>query len=320
VIPCPECKRHLRESELRCLFCGADVKAANVDAGSRSFGAFVIAAFVCLGSSACAKDPSADGNTTTTNTTVDDSSDTGMTSETTATDTDDETTNTTTPSGSFYAPPDDFTPSLGCDPWVQDCPEGEKCVPYSSTGGNWDANKCVPVTGSGSPGDACTYGGTVEATDDCDGTSICWDVMLVDDQPIGTCTPFCTGLPDAPSCGPDTTCLIGYEGSVNVCINLCDPLAQDCGAGLGCYWEGEAFVCVATPGELELGDACEFINDCPPGGFCAAAAQLPACAGDGCCTAYCSIVGADCPAGTECVPFFEEPVAGFEDLGICALP
>src|SRR5262245_54015313 len=61
-----------------------------------------------------------------------------------------------------------------CDPFAMDCPDAEKCVPFSSTGTNWDANHCVPVTGTSAAGEPCTYGGVVEATDDCDANTICW--------------------------------------------------------------------------------------------------------------------------------------------------
>ena len=35
----------------------------------------------------------------------------------------------------FGPPPSDLSPPPECHPISQDCPEGEKCVPYSSTGG-----------------------------------------------------------------------------------------------------------------------------------------------------------------------------------------
>src|SRR5690606_4445407 len=89
----------------------------------------------------------------------------------------DGTTSQTTGVTTNFVPDDDFAGVTSeCDPFMQDCPDGEKCVPYGSTGGNWDANKCVAVTGSGAAGDPCTYGGTSEATDDCDDNTHCWDV------------------------------------------------------------------------------------------------------------------------------------------------
>src|SRR5262245_45731356 len=60
-----------------------------------------------------------------------------------------------------FVPMTDVSAVAECDPFAQDCPEGEKCVAYGSTGGELDANKCVPITGSGMPGDPCIYGGNV---------------------------------------------------------------------------------------------------------------------------------------------------------------
>ena len=224
-----------------------------------------------------------------------------------------------------FVPTDgDFGAPSECDPFMQDCPDGEKCVPYGSTGGNWDADKCVPVTGSGVPGDPCTYGGVVEATDDCDATSHCWDVMDVDGMAVGVCTPFCTGTPDDPICGPGTSCLIANEGSINLCIATCDPLLQDCGPGLACFWANNGFNCIFTTQDIPLGEPCGFINDCAAGLGCLTADVLPNCNGSACCGSWCSVSEmAACPTmGTECAPFFEEGMAppGYEDVGVCILP
>jgi hypothetical protein len=224
----------------------------------------------------------------------------------------------------MFVPDDDFAPPSECDNFVQDCPEGEKCVPYGSTGGNWDAVKCVPVTGDGVAGDSCTYGGVVEATDDCGPDTHCWDVMDVDGMAIGVCTPFCTGTPDDPICGPETSCLIANEGSINLCIATCDPLVQDCSTGLACFWANNGFNCIFTTQDIPLGEPCGFINDCAAGLGCLTAEVLPNCNGSACCGSWCSISeGAACPAmGTECSPFFEEGMAppGYESVGVCIIP
>jgi hypothetical protein len=212
-----------------------------------------------------------------------------------------------------------------CDPFAQDCPDGEKCVPYASDGGNvWNANKCVMVTGDGAVGDTCTWGGIVEATDDCGADSICWDVMDVDGQLLGVCTEYCGGTADDPICPPETSCIIINEGSINLCIVNCDPLLQDCGAGLGCFWANTAFSCIFTAGEIPTGEPCGYINDCAPGNFCTTADALPACNGSACCTPFCDLADPQCGAvaGTECVTFFEEGMSppGYEDVGVCVLP
>ena len=224
---------------------------------------------------------------------------------------------------SGFVPDEDFGAVSECDPFLQDCPEGEKCVPYGSTGGNWDANKCVAVTGSGAAGDTCTYGGVVEATDDCDENTHCWDVMDVDGMAIGVCTEFCTGTADDPVCPPDTSCLIANDGSINMCIQTCDPLLQDCGAGLACFWANNDFNCIFTTQDIPLGEPCGFINDCAPGLGCLSAEVMPNCNGSACCGSFCDLTAADCPQeGTECTEFFEEGMAppGYEDVGVCIIP
>jgi hypothetical protein len=240
---------------------------------------------------------------------------------TTGNDTSD--SNTTNDTSLSFVPDEDFKGVSECDPFAQDCPDGEKCVPYGSTGGNWDANKCVPVTGSGAAGDPCTYGGVVEATDDCDENTHCWDVMDVDGMPVGVCTPFCTGTADDPVCGPGTSCLIANDGSINLCIATCDPLLQDCAAGLACFWANNGFNCIFTTQDIPLGEPCGFINDCTEGLACLTAEVMPDCNGSACCGAFCSLSDPTCmQAGTECAPFFEEGMAppGYEDVGVCIIP
>ena len=268
-----------------------------------------------------------DDNPGDTSTTVNDDVGDGDGDPTTETGSSSESTTDTTSADSAdtlsFVPMDDFAAVSECDPFMQDCPEGEKCVPYGSTGGNWDANKCVPVTGSGAVGDTCTWGGIVEATDDCGADSICWDVMDVDGQLIGVCTPFCTGTADAPVCDPGSSCIIANDGSITLCLGTCDPLLQDCGDGLACFWANTDFNCIFTSQDIPTGEPCGFINDCIAGNFCADAAALPACNGSACCASYCDLTDPVCSVmGTECVSFFEEGMAppGYEDVGVCVLP
>jgi hypothetical protein len=205
---------------------------------------------------------------------------------------------------------------------MQDCAPGEKCVPYGSMGGNWDANKCVPVLGDGLVGEACVYGGVVEATDDCGENSYCWDVMDQNGEQIGTCTEFCQGTPDAPICPDGTSCLQGGNGSIALCVDTCNPLTQECPDGEACFWAGDAFNCVFTTQDIPVGEPCGFVNDCAEGLMCINAANLPNCNGQACCAEFCDL---DCgdgvcsQPGTTCVPFFEMGQApmGDADIGVC---
>lgn len=243
------------------------------------------------------------------------------TSSTTSTST---STSTSTEAG--FVPMND-TPGDGCDSFAQDCPPGEKCVPYSMDGGIWNASKCVPVLGDQQPGEACVWDGFIEATDDCDASSICWNAVEVDGQLIGECAAICTGSPDLPMCPPASSCLLSDDGVIFVCITDCDPLLQDCAEGLGCYWANNEFACIfeAPPG-IATGEPCGFINDCMPGNLCADATSLPSCAGASCCTGFCDVTGGDtgCAAqpGTVCTAFFELGTAppGYDDVGVCTIP
>jgi hypothetical protein len=243
---------------------------------------------------------------------------------TTADPTDDPPDDTTsTNAEATFLPPVDTIVETDCDPFAQDCPEGEKCVPYASNGGWWDDNKCVPVLGAQPAGEPCTYAGRVEATDDCDATSMCWNV---DDEGIGTCHAFCMGTADNPSCPDGFTCPITSDGTINVCIAICDPLLQDCDEGLGCYWANVDFNCISTTQDLPPGAPCGYVNDCAPGNICLDATVLPDCLGSACCSTFCDVnLGpgqCDVLPGTTCVPFWEQGLApdGYEHIGVCIVP
>lgn len=220
-----------------------------------------------------------------------------------------------------FVPDDDFVHE--CDALLQDCPEGEKCVPYSRVGGPWDARKCVLVLGEQAPGEPCTYHGVVAGTDTCDQTGWCWDVMDVDGEPIGTCHQFCNSMSNDPVCPAGQFCADLYSLELALCLPQCNPITQDCGAGLGCYWVDDIFNCVFTTQDIPAGEPCGFINDCAAGSACLAARLFPGCADESCCAAFCDINQGDgqCEAvpGTSCVPFFAEGTAPgpFEHVGVC---
>jgi hypothetical protein len=250
------------------------------------------------------------------------SSETG-TSETSTSDTDTSDTNLTTLG---------FVPNVGdtiglnvCDPLLQDCAPGDKCVPASSTNTYWDKNMCVPVLGEQAAGEPCSYSGPLESTDDCDATSFCWDVQDVDGEAIGTCAAFCTGTPDDPECSGGDQCLEWNCDCIYLCTASCDPLLQGCGEGLACYWGSNGFNCIFTTQDVPPGEPCGFINDCVEGSSCIDTDALPNCGGSACCSPWCELGAGDGPCevvpGTTCVPFFEQGLAplGHEDVGVCLL-
>ena len=266
-------------------------------------------------------DDAADENGTTADTTTDTgtSDEVGTTADTTTTDTTESTTG--------FIIPDIGGGIVSCDPFAQDCPDGEKCVAYASSGGTWDANKCVPVTGDGAEGDPCIYDGADFGTDDCDENTVCWNAINMDGTLVGTCYPFCMGSADDPICENGNICRIVNDGVITVCLPPCDPLLQDCGEGLGCYWSGgsQTFQCIIVAGSgIPTGDPCGFNNDCAPGNFCAAADVLNSCDGSACCAAFCDLNDdpTTCTDGYSCVPFFDMGQAPpmYESLGLCILP
>ncbi|HWB80595.1 MAG TPA: ribulose phosphate epimerase [Nannocystaceae bacterium] len=243
-----------------------------------------------------------------------------------------DTTSVSTTVG-FIQDPDGGSANVECDVWAQDCPEGEKCMPWANDGGgSWNATRCSPLDPApAQPGDECSVEGSgVSGIDNCDLGVMCWDV---DENNMGTCVPFCMGTEANPVCeDPNTSCTIANEGTLILCLPNCDPLLQDCTEGNACYPVDDAFVCGPdASGEMGLfGDACEFINVCDPGLFCANADIVPNCAGaSGCCSSFCDLTDPDatanCPGnagGQECVPWYEEGQAppGFDDVGACGIP
>ncbi|MBL4683879.1 MAG: ribulose phosphate epimerase [Nannocystaceae bacterium] len=219
-----------------------------------------------------------------------------------------------------------------CDLWTQDCPDGEKCMPWASDGGTWNATRCSEIGDApAAVGDEClAEGGGASGLDDCEVGSMCWDVD--NETNLGTCVAMCTGDADNPLCeDPSTTCSIANGGALILCLPECFPLLQDCADGQACYPINDVFACAPdVSGEMgAYGDPCEFINVCDPGTACLdpAAVGEPNCAAaGGCCGAYCDLSGGDdCPGaalGQECTsPYAEGDVPpGYEDTGWCVIP
>jgi hypothetical protein len=229
--------------------------------------------------------------------------------------------------------PDVGSRLYACDHWGQDCPAGEKCVPYTGdTGSPWGSTRCFPVADDPkAPGDACTVvGNAMRGIDDCERGAMCWGVDP--DTNTGTCVELCHGNEGNPVCSnPCDGCAITSEGILNLCLPSCDPLAQDCPGDQACYPVDDRFVCAPdASGEQGLaGDPCAFLNVCDPGTACLAAEMVPGCAGaTGCCAPFCDASVADgCDSllpGTSCVPLFEpgqgpDACLGIGVVGACVI-
>ncbi len=237
--------------------------------------------------------------------------------------------------GGFITPPDGAGVNVECDIWAQDCMAGEKCMPWANDGGSaWNATKCVPINETPAQvGDECMVDGSgVSGIDNCDISSMCYYVDA--ETNVGTCISFCEGSEANPVCQPEYVCSIVNDGVLILCRPECDPLLQDCEpAGSVCLPAAgsERFTCIIDS-SLEMGaagDACEFINACDGGLFCADAAGVPNCQGaTGCCTEFCDLsapdpnMGCSLGNGVECVAWYADGEAppGLESVGACVLP
>jgi hypothetical protein len=258
----------------------------------------------------------------------------GGTSTSGTTAVDPTTGGTTTTAGScegFICPPDGGGGGVKeCDVWTQDCPAGEKCVPWADDGGgSWNATKCEMIPQNpGQEGDPCTYEGSgVSGVDSCDKGLLCW---YFDGMGGGSCIDMCDGSPDAQMCDMGQLCDVSNDGVLILCLNTCDPLITDCPPGQICFaaQSGTDFICdFDASGETgAYGDPCEYINVCDPGHFCADATAVPGCDAAGCCSPYCNLMEPNtCPGadmGQECVPWYPMGMAppGQENIGGCAIP
>ncbi len=233
----------------------------------------------------------------------------------------------------FLQEPDGGGVAVECDVWMQDCPEGEKCMPWANDGGSsWNATRCSEVADNpGQVGDECAVEGSgVSGIDDCDVASMCY---YVDPETgLGSCVGFCEGSPDSPMCEPDFLCSISNNGVLILCRAECDPLLQDCQGSAACLPANgsDGFVCIVdASGEAGApGDPCEFLNSCDPGLFCANADVVPNCKGSGgCCSEFCDLTDPVPDDGCSlmdqmCDAWFEEGAAppDLAHVGACVLP
>ncbi len=220
--------------------------------------------------------------------------------------------------GGFLMPPDGGVVGQ-CDPYQQDCPEGEKCTSFVQTPGQMtvDATKCVPVIGDDLWGEPCER---FEDNDTCAAGFFCM-TDVSGNTGMGSCLEYCSpGVP----CEFGGECFAFNDGVLPVCEVTCDPLLQDCPMGQGCYAAFDNFVC-ALPGAPDGlgndGDTCNTIQSCNPGLICRGGTA--GCPMDGaCCTPVCEVGGPDVcmdPA-EDCVQALEDPPPGLEIVGYCGVP
>jgi len=234
--------------------------------------------------------------------------------------------------GTFIVGPD--LPGVPCNSFTQDCPPGEKCMPYAEDGGgSWNALKCVPVMADPvQVGEVCVVvENGVSGIDNCDVGLMCWDA---DQEGQGYCVALCKGTVEAPICeDPTKTCNVYSEGIPALCLNQCDPLLQDCDPNDVCVVipDKQGFGCAldASGDEGQQHDPCVFANECDSGLHCAEVTAAAECDqnAQGCCEPFCDVTEPDADAncggvGQVCTPLFgdDRPPPDNPNVGYCAVP
>lgn len=223
---------------------------------------------------------------------------------------------------------DDAIVDFECDLWAQDCPPGDKCMPWANDGGDsWNATHCTPVAPDpvGLYEECIVEGNGFSGFDDCDYGLMCWDVDPGTN--VGTCVALCGGDESEPLCADGTACSITNDGALILCLPVCDPLLQDCAPGYGCYGFYDHFSCALdASGRMGgPGSPCEYGNTCDPGLSCVATDLVPGCMSElGCCSPFCDLIDPmpPCLPGQDCTAWYEPGMApaGYENAGVCALP
>jgi hypothetical protein len=241
--PCVRCHRHVRRAATACPFCGVALLDVQAPA-TWALGLAMLAA--------CGGDKMSDDSTSSTTsqtseaqtTTADDTTTTG-TPTTTAPTTTDLTTSgcgtacvdTTEATGFIYGAPD-LGSLLECSIETEDCPDGQKCMPWVSDGSNmWNALKCVPIDPDPvGVGEACVAPGNGQnGEDNCDKHVMCFEV----NGDNGICRAMC----DNGACAPEFNCLSANDGILELCLPACDLQAPMCEPGHTCIPVAAGGVC-----------------------------------------------------------------------------
>ncbi|WAS90268.1 hypothetical protein [Nannocystis punicea] len=264
-------------------------------------------------------------STTTGTTTTAGTPTTGITSTTTGADASSSAASTSD-GGSFLAPPlPDGGGPVDCDVFAQDCPEGQKCAWSSSYE---QGSFCFLLDRDPQQlGEPCTFVpdpeySWISGQDDCDKSLMCWPNG---DGYHGLCVAMCMGSYEQTHCPEGSICTGGRTHWH--CVQVCDPLVQDCPLGFRCSLEYGAydFACIpdSAPPHAGPGEPCTGDLDCAPSLACMSASDVPGCApGSFCCSKICALddPAFDCELpGQTCQDVSDEyggwPAGG----GACAL-
>lgn len=113
------------------------------------------------------------------------------------------------------------------------------------------------------------------------------------------------------------------DEQAEMCVELCDPVEQDCDPGESCLPDGNAFSCQDLEQDgvrLGLHEPCEpGSRVCDPGLVCLPVA-VPGCVGgSACCVSYCDVNRPECSDDLSCVPFLEPGAMCHAEVGACVI-
>ena len=207
----------------------------------------------------------------------------------------------------------------GCSVWLQDCPQGQKCVGWDS--GTEVYTRCVVEAEMPSPvGAPCVFSQDDIYIESCVRDAFCWFRDTTTNT--GVCVPICEGTVIEPLCPPASRCVIfGQYDQLNLCLPICDPLVDICPEFGGVC---EIPLVCWDPFDIELpafGEECwDALGACASGFTCVGGENFQQC-DSSCCTSFCDLSQpGDCPESPvqECVPFGAEPP--LEHVGLCLVP
>ena len=226
MLPCVACHRHVRPAATACPFCGQQLRAAPAPRSPTRWALGLVVLAACGGKSDGDTDANTtDANTTAATSTTDDPTPTTSTASTTSSTTDcaSACTDASEGTGFIYGAPDAGSSPIECDLQQEDCPEGQKCMPWANDGSSmWNATKRVPVDPAPVPvGEACEApGGGLTGIDNCEKHVMCFEVQ----GNTGICRAMC----DSGTCPADFNCFIGNDEVLQLCLPACDLNMPDC--------------------------------------------------------------------------------------------
>ena len=211
-------------------------------------------------------------------------------------------------------PPEGAPLTPVCDPIAQDCAGGDRCVMVFDAG--W-TERCLPQPATPAALDAiCTRNADVPGDSSCAPGSICafWGLPSSDPQER-RCRALCQQ--DAQCAAGEACVLLGGVSRTGGCVPNCDPVGDDCPAGMHCLvlphvdrTRRATFCAIGGPEAGAAGEPCTADSDCARG-TCLAGSGIEAKV----CRDYC-LADADCGEGLTCFPVL--PQAGLAaGTGLC---